>query len=71
MKVDGSDLQVLTSGPSDEGPSWAVSSRELLFQRGEGLGRSSIYRIGIAGGQPRKITLPQDAGDPDWSGARD
>ncbi len=71
MKVDGSDLQILTSGPRDEGPSWAVSSRELLFQRGEGFGRSSIYRVGVNGGQPRKVTVPQDAGDPDWSGARD
>ncbi len=71
MKVDGSDLQILSSGPRDEGPSWAVSSRELLFQRGEGLGRSSIYRVGIAGGQPRKVAIPQDGSDPDWSGARD
>jgi TolB protein len=71
MNVDGSEQQVLTSGPRDEGPSWAVSSRELLFQRTEGFGRSGIYRIGIAGGQPRKVAIPQDGADPDWSGAGD
>jgi TolB protein len=69
MKTDGSEQQVLTSGPRDEGPSWAVSSRELLFQRTEGFGRSGLYRVGIGGGQPRKLAIPQDGADPDWSGA--
>ena len=71
MKVDGSDQQILSSGPRDEGPSWAASSRELLFQREEGLGRTGIYRVALGGAQPRKVTVPQDGADPDWSGARD
>ena len=35
IKPDGSGEKALTSGPGDEGPSWAASSRELIFQRGE------------------------------------
>ena len=71
MNPDGSDPRVVTSGPRDESPSWAASSRELVFQRVEGLGRSSLYRVGTNGGQPSKIAIPQDGGDPDWSGALD
>jgi Tol biopolymer transport system component len=62
---------VLTTGPRDEGPNWAASSRELIFQRTDAGGRSGIYRIGLSGGQPRKVQVPQEGTDPDWSGARD
>jgi TolB protein len=71
MDADGSDLRVLTTGPRDEGPNWAASSRELIFQRTDAGGRSGIYRIGLSGGQPRKVQVPQEGTDPDWSGARD
>lgn len=71
MDADGSDQRVLTTGPRDEGPSWAASSRELLFQRTDASGRSGIYRIALGGGQPRKVQVPQEGTDPDWSGARD
>ena len=71
MNADGSKPQVLTSGPRDEGPNWAASSRELIFQRVDGAGRSGIYRVPLGGGEPRKITVPQDGTDPDWSGARE
>ena len=33
MKPDGTGERMLTDGPGDEGPSWAASSREILFQR--------------------------------------
>ena len=64
-------LPVLTSGPRDEGPNWAASSRELIFQRTDYAGRSGIYRIPLSGGEARKIATPQDGGDPDWSGPRE
>lgn len=68
MDADGSDLRLLTSGPRDEGPNWAASSRELIFQRSDGAGRAGIYRVPLSGGEPRKITIPQEGMDPDWSG---
>ena len=71
MKADGTDTQMLTNGPRDEGPNWAASSRELIFQRIDASARPGIYRITLSGGEPRKVTVPQDAADPDWSGARE
>ena len=71
MNADGSNPRVLSSGPRDEGPNWAASSRELIFQRVDATGRSGIYRVPLSGGEPRKITVPQDGADPDWSGARE
>jgi TolB protein len=70
MNSDGSDEHVLTSGPADEGPSWAPSGRDLVFQRSSGT-RRSLYRVSLAGGEPQQIATPQDASDPDWSGPMD
>jgi TolB protein len=70
MDADGSNQRMLTTGPLDEGPNWAASSRELIFQRTVG-GRSGIYRIALSGGAARKVTVPQDGSDPDWSGTRE
>ena len=36
---------MLTTGPGDEGPSWAASSREILFQRVGPSGRTGLYRV--------------------------
>jgi TolB protein len=71
VKPDGSGERILTSGPSDEGPSWAASSRELIFQRGDGGGRSTLYRLTLDGSQPRQMSIPQGGSDPDWSGTMD
>ena len=71
MNADGSEEHVVTGGPYDEGPSWAPSGRDLVFQRAIGGGRRSLYRVSIAGGEPQQIVTPQDASDPDWSGAMD
>ena len=71
MNIDGSGQNVLTTGPRDEGPSWAASSRELIFTRTDPTGRSGIYRVALSGGAARKVTVPQDGSDPDWSGTRD
>jgi TolB protein len=68
IKADGTGERVLTTGPADDGPSWAPSSREILFQRADAAGRSALFRIALEGGDPRQVALPQDASDPDWSG---
>jgi TolB protein len=71
INPDGTGEQLLTRGPADEGPSWAASSRELVFQRAEGNGRPAIYRVSLDGSAPRKMTIPQDGSDPNWSGTMD
>jgi TolB protein len=71
IKPDGSGETILSSGPGDEGPSWAASSRELLFQRVGAAGRSGLFRVTLDGSAPRQMTIPQDGSDPDWSGVMD
>jgi TolB protein len=71
MKADGTGEKLLTTGPGDEGPSWAASGREILFQRSAADGRTALYRLGLDGGEPRQVTTPQDGADPDWSGVMD
>jgi TolB protein len=71
MKPDGSGEQLLTAGPNDEAADWAPSSREIIFQRSGPDGRSSLYRVAIGGGEPRKVQTPQSGSDPDWSGVID
>jgi TolB protein len=71
IKPDGTGEKLLTSGPGDEGPSWAPSSREVIFQRADVTGRSGLYRVALDGSEPRRVTLPQSGSDPDWSGAMD
>ncbi|HSQ98499.1 MAG TPA: Tol-Pal system beta propeller repeat protein TolB [Sphingomicrobium sp.] len=71
INPDGTGEKILTGGPTDEGPSWAASSRELVFQRTDPTGRPGIYRVSLDGSQPRKMTIPQDGSDPNWSGAMD
>jgi len=68
VKPDGTGEQTLTNGPGDEGPTWAASSREILFQRTNAAGRTALYRVALAGGEPRAMSIPQDGSDPDWSG---
>ncbi len=70
MEPDGTGEKILTAGPGDEMPSWAASSRELVFQRNEG-GRPAIYRVSLDGSAPRRMTVPQDGSDPNWSGTMD
>jgi TolB protein len=71
LKADGTAEKVLTTGPADDGPSWAASGREILFQRVGAAGRSGLYRVGLDASEPRQMTIPQDGSDPDWSGVRD
>jgi TolB protein len=71
MRPDGSGERLLTAGPADEGPSWAASSRELVFQRSDASGVSSLYRVSLDGSDPRNIAIPQAGADPDWSAVMD
>jgi TolB protein len=71
MKPDGTGEQMLTTGPGDEGPSWAASSREIIFQRIAASGRSALARVALDGSAPRAVAIPQDGSDPDWSGVAD
>ena len=71
MKPDGTGEQLLTAGPGDEGPDWAPSSRELIFQRAGPDGRTALYRVALTGGEPRRVNTPQDGAEPDWSGVID
>ena len=71
LKPDGTGERILTNGPGDEGPSWAASGREILFQRIGPTGRSALARIALDGSAPRPMTIPQDGSDPDWSGVMD
>ena len=71
MNPDGTGERILTAGPADEGPSWAASSRELVFQRTDASRRPGIYRVSLDGSPPRKMTIPQDGSDPNWSGTMD
>jgi TolB protein len=71
IKPDGTGERLLTSGPADEGASWAASSRELIFQRSDAAGNSALYRVSLDGSPPRNVVLPQGGSDPDWSGVMD
>lgn len=71
MAADGSGEKLLTNGPADEGPSWAASGREILFQRTDAAGRSGIYRQSLDGSAARQMSIPQGGSDPDWSGVMD
>lgn len=71
IRADGSGERVLTAGPGDEGPSWAASSREIIFQRSDPGGNSSLLRVSLDGSEPRPVALPQNGSDPDWSGVMD
>jgi TolB protein len=71
VRADGGGEKILTQGPGDEGPSWAASSRELVFQRTGPGGNSGIYRLTLDGSEPRQISIPQGGSDPDWSGVMD
>lgn len=71
IKPDGTGEKILTTGPNDEGPNWAISGRELVFQRTDAMGRPGIYRLTLDGSQPRQMSIPQGGSDPDWSGLMD
>jgi Tol biopolymer transport system component/tRNA A-37 threonylcarbamoyl transferase component Bud32 len=66
LAVDTGVKNPLTSGPSDLFPVFSPDGESLLFHR-TGAGRSDLYRVSVAGGEPRPVTTDHD-GDAD-SGA--
>ena len=71
IRPDGTGEKALTNGPADEGPSWAASSRVILFQRTNSAGQPGLYRISINGGDVTQVITAQAGSDPDWSGVLD
>jgi TolB protein len=69
--ADGSGEKILTTGPGDEGPNRAASSRDIVFQRTDAARRNQIFRVSVDGSAPRRMEIPQDGADPDWSGVMD
>jgi Tol biopolymer transport system component len=67
-QLQGGGEAPLTSGP-DRAPRFSPDGSSVLFVRTEGSGRS-VYRIGLVGGEPRKVI--EDAYQADWlpDGAR-
>lgn len=70
MSPSGADERLLTTGWQDEAPSWAPSSRLLVFQRTQqGSGIARLYTVPVSGGEPAQLATPQPGSDPAWSGA--
>jgi eukaryotic-like serine/threonine-protein kinase len=66
--ADGTEAPV-TAGPEDSAPRFSPDGSALLFTRTAN-GASALYRVGVVGGDPRKLI--ENAFDGDWSpdGAR-
>lgn len=70
MNTNGSGAKAVTNGWQDERPTWAPDGEFLVFQRTQqGTGLPAIYTVNIAGGEPKRLAIPQPGSDPDWSGA--
>ncbi|HVG23036.1 MAG TPA: protein kinase [Thermoanaerobaculia bacterium] len=61
--ADGTEAPV-TAGPDDSAPRFSPDGSSLLFTRTAN-GASALYRVGVVGGDPRKLL--DDAFDADWS----
>ena len=57
--ADGTEAPV-TAGPDDSAPRFSPDGASLLFTRA-----SALYRVGVVGGDPRKLI--DNASDGDWS----
>ncbi len=72
MRPDGSGERILTNGYLVESPTWSPSGRYILFTRSgkqdsQGVTRSKIYSIDIAGNNEHQVRTPLDGSDPEWS----
>jgi len=63
-QIPGGDEVALTRGPHDDAPRVSPDGSTVLFVRLEGA-KSSLYKVSIVGGEPRKIV--HDAEEGDWS----
>jgi TolB protein len=73
MRSDGSNEKMLSQSYFEESPTWAPNGRVIMFfrrtptdRKGRG-GRSRLFIVDVAGGEPREIVTPGDASDPAWS----
>lgn len=71
MKPDGSRPRIITDGPHDEDPSWAVSGRAIAFQRIGGGGLvPALWITDLTGKAQHQVKNESSASDPSWSGKR-
>ena len=69
MRTDGSGERILSTGFSQEGPTWAPNGRVLMFTRetaGAG-GQTSLWSVDITGRNLKQIPTDGPASDPAWS----
>ncbi len=68
IKPDGSGERLITTGTTDQAPSWGPGGQHVLFQsRNPMSGKTGLFIAALAGGEVREITTPLDAADPSWS----
>lgn len=69
VDANGKQRQVLTSGFSDEHPSWSPDNRQIVFRRSctKQRCRAGIYVMGSGGSHPRRVVANSEAVDPVWS----
>ncbi|MBL8577810.1 MAG: Tol-Pal system protein TolB [Mesorhizobium sp.] len=68
MKTDGSGERILSSGFSQEGPTWAPNGRYIMyFKEGSGSGGPRLYSIDLTGRNEQQIPTQNFASDPAWS----
>lgn len=65
MKTDGSGERILSSGFSQEGPTWAPNGRVLMFFAGGN--NPKLKTIDLTGRNEQSIPSPNMASDPAWS----
>ena len=67
MAVDGTSQKLLTSGPYDSQPTWGPSSDHVMFERKNvATGHTNLFIIAVDGGEPERVSTPQDGTDPTW-----
>ena len=65
MRTDGSGERILSSGFSQEGPTWAPNGRYIMFFAG---GNSpKLKSVDLTGRNEQLIPSPNFASDPAWS----
>jgi TolB protein len=68
MRPDGSGERLISSGPDDEGPTWAPNGSVLMYTHTLRNGRGSqIWSVDVTGRNERRVLTPGDASDPAWS----
>jgi hypothetical protein len=69
-RADGTQPSQLTSLGAVSDPRWFPDGTSLVFERREANGNMAVYRVGAAGGEPRRLT-DASANDSDPTVSRD